>query len=104
MYSNRNKFYDSSEWRKVRKEVLATDKYECQVCRNKYKRYTKANTVHHINHLDKHPELALATHYTDDDGNIKRQLISVCHDCHEVECHPERNGFEIKPQLTEEKW
>ena len=64
--------------------------------------YTKANTVHHINYIRKHPELALEKYYKDDDGNVKRNLISVCFLCHE---HIHEWIVKEKPiPLTEEKW
>ena len=72
------KLYESKEWRRLRKEVLIEDKYECLHCKAKGK-YEKANTVHHVNYLKLHPELALEKFYTDDDGNVKRNLVSVCH-------------------------
>ena len=99
----RNKFYDSGDWRRVRKEVLASDKYECQECKGKGK-YARANHVHHVRHLDKYPELALEKYYTDEHGNKHRQLISVCKECHETVCHPERLRWNEKVPLNEEKW
>ena len=95
------KLYESKEWRKLRRVVLADDKYECQHCKAEGK-YTKANTVHHVNYLFLHPELALETHYKDDDGVVKRNLISLCHNCHE---HIHKWVQKEKPiPLTEEKW
>lgn len=40
-----------------------------------------ATTVHHIKHLDEHPELAL----------VDSNLISLCADCHN-KAHPEKGG------------
>lgn len=56
--------------------------------------YSKANTVHHIKHYDKFPELALK------DDN----LLSVCFDCHNL-LHPEK-GFnkEKKEYVHLERW
>ena len=96
-----NPFYDKPEWRKLRKEVLSADKYECQECKRKGK-YKRATHVHHVNHLDKHPELALEKHYKDDNGSVKRNLISLCRDCHE-----EVHGYRLKDKpepLTPERW
>lgn len=95
------KLYESKEWRRLRKLVLAEDKGECQVCKSNGK-YTKANTVHHVNYLLLHPELALETHYKDDDGVVKRNLISLCHDHHE-EIH-QWVRKELPIPLTEERW
>lgn len=79
------RFYESKEWRRLRKIVLKMDKYECQECKT-VGRYTKATTVHHVNHLRNKPDMAL--NIFDELGN--RNLISVCRECHETVCHPER--------------
>lgn len=86
---NIHPFYICKEWLQTRSNVLKIDKNECQICKEKG-RYTKAELVHHVNHLKKSPELALSIWYVDADGNKKRNLISVCKDCHETECHPDR--------------
>ncbi len=96
-----NPFYDQPEWRRLRKEVLATDKYECQVCKQ-HGKYKRATHVHHVNYLEKHPELALSKYYKDDDGSVKRNLISLCHNCHE-EIHDHRIKEKSEP-LTPERW
>lgn len=95
-------FYTCAEWIQLRSEILSADKYECQVCKEKGI-YSRAAIVHHVNHIDKHPELALSKYYIDDNKNKKRNLISVCKDCHENHCHPERLKKSMAP-LTEEKW
>lgn len=94
-------FYESRFWRKLRKEVLIEDKYECLHCKQNGK-YTRAVVCHHINYLKLHPELALETHYKDDDGNVKRNLISLCHNCHE-HIH-EWLVKEKEEPLTLERW
>jgi len=98
-----SKFYESKYWRRLRREVLRADKYECQVCKGKGY-YTRANHVHHVNYVRKHPELALEKYYVDDEGNVKRQLISVCKNCHETVCHPERLRWNVQEPLTQERW
>lgn len=97
------KFYNSKEWRKLRKKVLRDDKCECLYHKQKGE-YVKATHVHHINYVRKHPELALEKIYRDDDGNIKRNLVSVCKGCHETVCHPERLRWNVKEPLTQERW
>lgn len=93
-------FYVSKEWRKLRNEVLKADKYECQYCKKRGK-YTKATHVHHVKHLRKYPEYALVKALPDG----TRQLISVCAECHETVCHPERmRKSESKEPVTEERW
>ena len=78
-------FLSTQRWKKKRAAILRRDKYLCQECR-RYGRKRNghpvpAEVVHHIQHYDEHPELAL------DDGN----LISLCEGCHNKK-HPERGG------------
>lgn len=94
-----DKFYNSPQWRKLRKEVIAENKNECQDCKAKGY-YTKANTVHHQQYVRKHPRLALSRTYTFK-GKEYINLVPLCHDCHE-----QRHGYrqrEKKP-VTEERW
>ncbi len=93
-------FYKSKHWRKLRKEVLKEQKEECQECL-KIGKITKANTVHHIQFVDKHPELALSKFYTYK-GKQYRNLISVCSDCHN-KLHPEKHSNK-KKIVNEERW
>lgn len=98
-----HKFYESKEWRRLRKKILSKHKTECQICKKKGK-YTKATHVHHEKHVRKYPELALSEMYYDYvSEEEKENLISVCRQCHETECHPERFVKEIV-ELTEERW
>lgn len=94
-------FYTGAEWRHLRMEVLEDDKHECQICKSKG-RYTPAEIVHHVKHVRKFPELALCKYYTDAVGVKRRQLISVCHNCHE-QLHGHRQKEKSK-LLTEERW
>ena len=55
----------------------------------------------HVNYVKKHPEMALEIWY-EWHGVRKRNLISLCHDCHEA-VHGYRKPEEKKP-LTEERW
>lgn len=93
-------FYTSAAWLNLRASVLQADKNECQRCKARGV-YQRANTVHHVNYVRRHPELALSAWYTDGEGNSKRNLISLCHDCHE-RIHDRRQ--KRKKFLTEEKW
>jgi predicted HNH restriction endonuclease len=43
----------------------------------------------------------LQKHYIDEHGKTKRNLISLCHNCHEIE-HGYRQ--QTKELLTEERW
>ncbi len=96
-------FYASPQWRRKRKKVLSDDKHECQIHKAKGQ-YVKACIVHHEKHLDEFPELALEDYYINENGERKRQLISVCRECHESVCHPERLRWNVAEQLNEERW
>lgn len=95
-----HKFYIWHKWKSLRMKVLRLDKNECQICKRRGK-YTKANTVHHVNYVKTHPELALELWY-EWNGIKRRNLISLCHDCHE-EVHDYRRPENQKP-LTQERW
>lgn len=95
-----HRFYVWGPWKKVRREVLQMDHRECQRCKAK-KIYTKATTVHHVNYVKKHPDMALEIWY-EWHGVRKRNLVSLCHDCHEA-VHGYRKP-EKKETLTEERW
>jgi len=98
-----HEFYTSSAWLKVRDEVLAEYKNECQNCKRKGK-YVKAVIVHHVKHLRDFPELALSKTYIGRDGKEQMQLKPVCRECHEYVEHPERLRWNKKEPLTEERW
>lgn len=98
---NLHVFYTSTVWLKVRAEVLKEDKNECQHCKARGF-YTKANHVHHVNYVKKRPELALSKWYVDWEGNMGRNLISLCRNCHE-RIHDYRRTKK-KKFLTEERW
>lgn len=70
--------YSSARWKKFRQKVLRRDGYMCRRCR-RYGRRREATEVHHIKHVDEHPELAY------DPGNV----VSLCHACHNAQ-HPEK--------------
>lgn len=96
-----HEFYVSPEWHHLRSAVLADDKHECQMCKA-HGIYTPATTVHHINYLRKRPDLALSRYYIGADGEQHRNLISLCHDCHE-KIHGYRQKEKPKP-VTNERW
>ena len=79
------RFYKTREWGQKRLEILERDNYECQRCKAEG-RFSPAVVVHHVQHLDRHPELAL------EDDN----LLSLCEPCHNRE-HPEKL---VKPEIS----
>lgn len=94
-------FYDWPEWDKVRRDILAMDRWECQHCKARG-RYRRAILVHHVRHLKDRPDLALSPIDPETGG---RQLVSLCRACHE-EQHPERRhgGALPPPPVTQERW
>lgn len=97
-------FYVSGAWQRKRREVLQADRWECQIHKARG-RYRRAELVHHVLHLRDRPELGLADYYTDEAGIEHRQLISVCRECHETVCHPERMGQKERGGFAaEERW
>lgn len=92
--NNLMKFYKSSEWIKLRQEVLNRDRHECQKCKGKGK-FRKADCVHHIKHVKEYPLLALEP----------TNLISLCNSCHDEE-HPEklRKKSSKEKFINEERW
>lgn len=97
-------FYCTTQWISLSRQVLEMDKHECQICKQRG-RYHRAELVHHVNHVRDAPALALDIYYKDADGQQQRNLISVCKDCHETVCHPERlRRAKRAPPLTRERW
>lgn len=98
-------FYDSRAWRRIRREVMAMDHNECQICRAQH-RHAPGAIVHHRFHLDEYPEYGLSV-WVDDpaSGKRRRNLITVCRECHETVCHPHRLELSQSPDpLTPERW
>ena len=96
------RFYKSPEWLELRAEIMAENHGECLWCRQEG-RMQRAETVHHVQHVRTHPELALSRTYTDADGTEQPNLIPLCHACHD-RAHG-RMQFKPKPEpLTEERW
>lgn len=59
-------------------QILKRDGYMCQHCK-RYGKAVPATTVHHIQHVDEHPEMAF----------VDKNLISLCEGCHNKQ-HPEK--------------
>lgn len=70
--------YSSRRWKAKRLAILKRDKYLCVNCK-RYGKHTEATVVHHIEHVDKYPELAFT------DSNLQ----SLCVACHN-RVHPEK--------------
>lgn len=68
----RREFYNSSEWRSLRRQALERDHYECVWCREEGKVTTENLDVDHIKELEFYPEFAL------DLDNLR----TLCKECH----------------------
>ena len=108
------RFYKHPEWIKLKNEVLKDNHYECEICRRKgvITRYDvkpdgtkrKLSTVHHVNHVRQHPELALRRWYRDPvTGEERANLIPICKACHNLE-HPEKIQRSEEHFFNEERW
>ena len=91
-HNNIKAFYKSGHWKKVRTDALQRDNNECQKCKARGD-YSKAQCVHHKQHVKKRPDLALTLD----------NVISLCDSCHNEE-HPEKFRNKPKPQLNKERW
>ena len=83
-------FYGTSAWKRCREAALLRDHGLCQRCLREGRRAADARgrsvpvlatVVHHKQHLDAHPELALTLD----------NLESLCDRCHDL-AHPEKHG------------
>lgn len=93
-------FYKSKEWIELREKILRQNHYECEWCREKGK-IRKAEEVHHVQYVRKHPESALDEYYTFN-GVQRKNLLALCHDCHD-KAHG-RMGHQERKQFNEERW
>ena len=97
--------YKSKEFRTLKQEVLEEQHYECQECK-KQGIITRADTVHHVQFVRKHPHLALSKYY-EYEGKQYKNLIAVCKACHN-KLHPEKQNKMKKTKardfINEEKW
>lgn len=102
------RFYKSRQWLELRADILHKHHYECYDCR-KRGRITKAQTVHHVQHVKDRPDLALSEYTTDDNGKRIVNLIPLCNACHNKH-HPEKaykayfTNKNKKDNEPEERW
>ena len=98
-------FYNGRQWRRLSHEVMREQHYECQLCRARG-RHRRARLVHHVNELRQRPDLAYEMFYVDGSGQLQRNLLALCQECHEAQ-HPDRlkrqEGNE-KKFINEERW
>lgn len=71
-YNDKDSFYRTQRWRKLRKRVLERDNYLCVRCLHKYNIFNSENLeAHHVKSRKNYPELEL------DMNNI----VCVCKTC-----------------------
>ena len=75
------RFYKSREFTELRARVLDDAHHECQYCRARG-RITKATIAHHEYYVRDYPQYALSQYVMDEEG-MHRNLVAVCHRCHE---------------------
>jgi len=95
---NKKKFYDDSYWKKLSKEILERDNFECQECKKEgkltIKQHKKKLDIHHIKELETNPELAY----------VKSNLETVCVHHHNI---LDEKTFNVKKKekfMNEERW
>ena len=99
-------FYHSRHWKKIKREVLQEQHWECEKCRVEgiltivREDKKRSGVVHHMKEVRKHPHLALSTHYIDEKGKKQRNLIVLCNKHHE-EIH---ERMYKRKSLNEERW
>lgn len=89
---NRQKFYNSKEWRAIRKMILEKNPL-CVNCK-KNNRIVVATEVDHIIGLELNPDLAL----------VSSNLQGLCKSCHSSKTWEENNLFKYPYKLYNRKW
>ncbi len=85
----------------IRDKIFKKYHNECTWCREQGK-ISKAETVHHIQWVKTHPELALQEFYTYK-GKQYRNLVPLCHDCHD-RAHNRMKYKQQKKLINQERW
>lgn len=92
-----DKFYHSKKWERIRRAVLARDKYQCQVAR-RYGKTREATVVHHIFPREQYPE------YQWQSWNLISVSATAHNILHDRETHElTRYGEELLKETAEAK-
>lgn len=100
-------FYCCAPWRNLRAKVLAETHGECLDCLNASPaRYVPAECVHHVHEVADEPGWALSEWVPDESGNPERNLVPLCHACHDARHNRFRGRVrkEDEAPLTPERW
>ena len=106
-YGDDRGFYWMRAWRHLRERILRDGHRECVDCLAKSPaRYTEADTVHHVRFVEDWPGYALSEFVPDGMGGTERNLVPLCHDCHDlrhgrIKYRPSRGAAQ---PLTIERW
>ena len=110
------RFYKTPEWIQLKNKVLMDNHFECRICKGKglITRYDisedgtrrRLSTVHHVNEVRQHPELALERYYYDSHGERHDNLIPICKSCHNAVHNRTFSGSVSKRKAftTPERW
>jgi len=100
------KVYHLGVWKRKRRKVIKDFHNECYDCKLKgiITNGTKKHPleVHHIKPLKLFPHLFLEETYIDEEGNEKRNLIPLCHKCHDI--REGRFKENVTKFVNEERW
>lgn len=93
------KFYKTSEWLRLRGDIMRDAHGECQWCKARSPaKITPAETAHHLYPVKDYPQLALTRCI-----NGKQVIVPLCHDCHDL-AHKRFRHAPPKPQFNQERW
>ena len=91
--ADRAKFYGSTQWRKLRKECLERDNFECQLCKADGRLAMQSDSILEIDHIK---ELEFYPEYTLDIDNLR----TLCKDCHNFR----HKRFNYRPSDKKKRW
>lgn len=103
---NHRLFYQSAAWRRLRQHVLEEFHYESQdELLQSPARYVRATCVHHDRYVYNFPGWALSEFWVDDAGIVRRNLIPLSHEAHDLR-HGRTHIGNRGPvfELTREMW
>lgn len=89
---DKERFYNTKEWRTLAKEHKKSRHFECERCKSRGK-LVKVDVTHHKKPIEDYPHLCLEWD----------NLESICYWCHEMEEH-DKLGIVEKQKEREEKF
>lgn len=101
--NNLSQFYHLKVFKDVKAKVFKDLHYECQEClkENKLTVVFLSDPLHHVKEIKEFPSLALSEYYNDELGNLQRNLLPLCYECH----NKVHNRFQKNEEfINEERW